>query len=250
MFPDGSGISAAPAPASAGLAARDLVCLRGPRLVFAGLHFHLPPGGALVLVGHNGSGKSSLLRLLAGLSRPFSGLLSWDGVPLADDPDAHRIRLRYVGHQDAVKPALTAVENLSVWAGLDGLPDPEPRARAALAAVDLSHVADLPGRYLSAGQKKRVNLARLALVPAMAAPLWLLDEPATALDRDSVARLALLIARHRAEGGMVVLSTHSALDLPGAQTLDVSRFSVVADEDESDGLDEDEGAPGAGDVTP
>lgn len=215
------------------LAARDLACLRGARLVFAGLDFTLAAGGALVLVGHNGSGKSSLLRLLAGLSRPLTGALLWQGVPVADDPDAHRARLRYAGHLDAVKPALTALENLLVWAGLDGLPDPKGRALAALASVELSHVTDLPGRYLSAGQKKRVNLARLALAPAAVAPLWLLDEPATALDRDSVARMAASIQVHRAAGGLVVLSTHSPIDLPGAVHLDLSRFAPVGDADDA-----------------
>jgi heme exporter protein A len=217
------------------LEARGLACLRGARLVFSHLDFQLSAGGALLLVGHNGSGKSSLLRLLAGLSRPFAGGLFWQNDPIAADLEAHRARLRYAGHQDAVKPALTALENLSVWAGLDGLPDPKGRALAALGRVDLSHIADMPGRYLSAGQKKRVNLARLALTPASHAPLWLLDEPATALDRDSVARLAGLMARHRADGGMVVLSTHSAIDLPGAQVLDVSLFSADADDDEDGG---------------
>lgn len=217
------------------LAARDLSCLRGARLVFAGLDFTLDAGGALVLTGHNGSGKSSLLRLLAGLSRPLSGDLLWQGVQVARDPDAHRARLRYAGHLDAVKPALTALENLTVWAGLDGLPDPSARARAALAAVDLPHVADLPGRYLSAGQKKRVNLARLALAPARVAPLWLLDEPATALDRDSVARMAASIQAHRAAGGLVVLSTHSPIDLPGASQLDLSRFAPINDDTDGPG---------------
>lgn len=217
--------------APSGLVARRLTCLRGERVVFADLEFTLPPGGALVLVGPNGSGKSSLLRLLAGLSRPFSGQLLWDGADIADDPDAHRTRLRYAGHLDAVKPTLTALENLTVWAGLDGLPDADGRSERALGAVAMSHVADMPGRYLSAGQKKRINLARLALVPASVAPLWLLDEPATALDRDSLARLEGLIAAHRATGGMVVLSTHSDMDLPGAVTLNLGDFGATADEE-------------------
>ncbi|MDG5495859.1 heme ABC exporter ATP-binding protein CcmA [Niveispirillum sp. BGYR6] len=233
---------AAPSPTAAAspgalLEARALTCLRGARLVFTQLEFSLAAGGALLLVGHNGSGKSSLLRLLAGLSRPFAGGLFWQNSPIAEDMEAHRARLRYAGHQDAVKPALTALENLCVWAGLDGLPNATVRAQAALAQVELSHIADMPGRYLSAGQKKRVNLARLALAPAAHAPLWLLDEPATALDRDSVARLAALMARHRGDGGMVVLSTHSAIDLPGAQVLDVSRFSADADDADDEAAD-------------
>ncbi|MBP7338144.1 heme ABC exporter ATP-binding protein CcmA [Niveispirillum sp.] len=226
--------------AEQGLAARRLTCLRGERVVFADLDFMLPPGGALILLGPNGSGKSSLLRLLAGLSRPFSGALTWNGADIARDPDAHRTRLRYAGHQDAVKPTLTALENLSVWAGLDGLPDPEERAERALAALAMDHVADMPGRYLSAGQKKRVNLARLALAPAAAAPLWLLDEPATALDRDSIDRLAGLIAGHRRAGGLVILSTHSDLDVPGAVSLNLADFGAIAEDDEQE---EAAGAP-------
>lgn len=220
----------APMPSADLLAARSLTCLRGERVVFAALDFILPAGGALILVGPNGSGKSSLLRLLAGLSRPFAGALLWNGTDIAQDPDAHRARLRYAGHQDAVKPTLTALENLSVWAGLDGLPDPEGRSRLALQRMSMAHVADMPGRYLSAGQKKRVNLARLALAPAALAPLWLLDEPATALDRDSIDRLAALIASHRADGGMVVLSTHSDMDVPGATMLDMAAFGGDAAE--------------------
>ncbi len=224
-----------------GLAARRLTCLRGERVVFADLDFTLTPGGALILVGPNGSGKSSLLRLLAGLSRPFSGALTWNGDDIAQDPDAHRARLRYAGHQDAVKPTLTALENLSVWAGLDGLNDPEDRAERALAALAMDHVADMPGRYLSAGQKKRVNLARLALAPARVAPLWLLDEPATALDRDSIDRLAGLIATHRRAGGLVILSTHSDLDVPDAISLNLADFGATADAEEQE--DEAAGVP-------
>lgn len=208
---------------------RDLICLRGARVVFSGLCFGLEAGGALVLVGPNGSGKSSLLRLLSGLSRPFAGTLLWDGRPVADDPDGHRGRVRYVGHLDAVKPALTAQENLAGWAGLQGAADPMAAAAAALERWDLGHLAEVPGRYLSAGQKRRVNLARLALAPAA---LWLLDEPSTALDRAAVARLAAEIARHRRDGGMVVLSTHTDLDLTDPAVLDVSHFAVAPDDAE------------------
>lgn len=203
---------------------RELTCLRGARVVFAGLDFALAAGGALVLVGPNGSGKSSLLRLMSGLSRPFSGGLFWDGGPVEDNPSAHAARLRYVGHLDAVKPALTARENLAAWAGLDGTggADGWTRALMALEALGLGHLADVPGRYLSAGQKRRVNLARLALARA---PLWLLDEPTTALDRAAVAGLAGLVRAHRTAGGMVVVSTHVDLDLTDPTVLDVSAFA-------------------------
>lgn len=199
----------------------DLTCLRGDRLVFHGLGFRVPSGGALLLVGPNGSGKSSLLRLMAGLLRPFSGRLAWNGAAIADEPDHHRARVHYVGHQDAVKPVLSALENLAFWAGLGGAPDPAAAARGALSRMGASHVEAVPGRYLSAGQKRRLNLARLIAAPR---PLWLLDEPTVALDRDGVRRLEAEMARHRRDGGIVVASTHAGIDLPGAGVLALDRF--------------------------
>jgi heme exporter protein A len=120
-----------------------------------------------------------------------------------------------------VKPALTARENVAFWAALRGGGDPD----AGLEAFALGPLASVPGRYLSAGQRRRVNLARL---PAAPAPLWLLDEPATALDSDSIARLREAIARHRAGGGMVALSSHGGLEIPGAVILDLSEFARAA----------------------
>jgi heme exporter protein A len=200
----------------------DLTCLRGDRLVFRDLGFRVSSGGALLLVGPNGSGKSSLLRLMAGLLRPFSGRLAWDGAAIADEPDRHRARVHYVGHQDAVKPVLSALENLAFWAGLGGAADPVAAARGALSRMGVSHVGDVPGRYLSAGQKRRLNLARLVAAPR---PLWLLDEPTVALDGDGVRRLEAEMARHRREGGIVVASTHAGIDLPGAGVLALDRFA-------------------------
>lgn len=198
---------------------RDLVCQRGERLVFAGLGFALGTGGALVLRGPNGSGKSSLLRLMAGLLRPAEGRLSWGEQPVSGDPEAHRARLRYLGHLDGVKPALTAAENLAVWAALrgagrDGVP-------AALDRVGLARLAEAPARLLSAGQRRRLALARLFLGPA---DLWLLDEPTVGLDEDGVARLQDGLADHRRSGGRAAIATHAALDLPGADGLDLSAF--------------------------
>ena len=196
-----------------------LQCRRGGRVVFEGLDFALDAGGLLLLTGRNGAGKSSLLRLMAGLLAPAAGSLSWDGRPVAEDAEAHRARLRYVGHLDALKPALTAAENLSFWADLWGGGDP----LAALDAFGLRALADQPARFLSAGQKRRANLARLALAPA---DLWLLDEPATALDAETTERLRQLIARHRDAGGMAVISTHGDLGLPGAIPLDLGAFQT------------------------
>ena len=196
-----------------------LQCRRGGRVVFEGLDFALDAGGLLLLTGRNAAGKSSLLRLMAGLLAPAAGSLSWDGRPVAEDAEAHRARLRYVGHLDALKPALTAAENLSFWADLWGGGDP----LAALDAFGLRALADQPARFLSAGQKRRANLARLALAPA---DLWLLDEPATALDAETTERLRQLIARHRDAGGMAVISTHGDLGLPGAISLDLGAFQT------------------------
>ena len=202
--------------------ASDLACLRGHRLVFAGLEFALNAGDAMLLVGPNGSGKSSLLRLTALLLRPFRGEFRWAGTEVAEDPDAHRARLRYVGHLDGVKPVLTCHESLAFWASLDGAAEPMRRAAEALERVGLERLAAVPGRYLSAGQKRRLNLARLLLLPA---PLWLLDEPTNGLDAAAIARLEGALAEHRAAGGLIVASTHTPLALPGAATLHLDDFT-------------------------
>lgn len=200
---------------------RDLFCVRGERAVFQGLGFSLSAGGALVLVGPNGSGKSSLLRLMAGLLRPHGGSVTWNGDSIADDPEAHGARLHYVGHLDAVKPALTVHENVAFWASLRG--GAAADIDEALDGFAIGHLADVPGRFLSAGQKRRVSLSRLMAAPA---PLWLLDEPTTALDAASTAALEGLIRRHRDAGGMVVASTHAAIGLDGAERLDLSGFQA------------------------
>ncbi|MCF3948665.1 heme ABC exporter ATP-binding protein CcmA [Acidiphilium sp. AL] len=200
------------------LEARSLAAIRGERLVFRDASFLLEPGGALLLVGPNGAGKSSLLRLLAGLTPPAAGELLWDGENALDDPPLHATRLCFVGHLDAIKPGLTVAGNLS-------LPRRIPPAAivAALETVDLDRFADLPARLLSSGQRRRLALARLALSPA---PLWLLDEPTTGLDTASVWRLEQRFAGHRAKGGMIVAATHLPLDLPGTQSLDLSRIAA------------------------
>lgn len=191
--------------AGAVLDVRDLACLRGDRAVFAGLSFSLPEGSALLLTGANGAGKSTLLRILAGLLRPAEGGIFWRGEDTAAEPAAHAARLRYLSHQDALKPSLTVAENLDFFARLWG-----GAVAPALAALALSPLAELPARVLSSGQKRRLALARLALAPA---PLWLLDEPTTGLDAASVERLGPLLAAHRAAGGIVVAATHIPLPL-------------------------------------
>lgn len=193
------------------LRAEGLAAFRGERLVLRDLDFSVPEGGALVLAGPNGSGKSTLLRLLAGLVRPVAGRLLWGEEDALADLPAHAARVAYVGHLDAVKPALTVAENLRFAARLGG-----GAIEDALAALGLTELAELPARMLSAGQKRRVALARLALTRA---PLWLLDEPTLGLDVASVARFGTLLAAHRARGGLIVAATHLPLPLEGATEL-------------------------------
>lgn len=218
------------APRRSGCAEHELVgeglaCRRGGRLVFTGLDCRLPAGGALVLTGSNGSGKSSLLRLLAMLLAPAAGRLCWGGAAVARDPTAYRAMVHYLGHLDATKPALTPRETLRFWAALHGSSLPEPDA--ALDRFGLSAIADWPCRWLSAGQRRRLALTRLIATPAA---LWLLDEPNTALDADGTSRLAAAIAEHRAGGGRVAIATHQPLALDGADIIALDDFAASADE--------------------
>jgi len=200
----------------------DLVCFRGGRTVFSGLDFTVSPGEALMLRGANGSGKSSLLRLMAGLSQPLQGTIAWGGEPVGNDPEAHNARLHYIGHADPVKPVLTVTENLRFWSSLRAdFGDGGDAITSALNKLGINHLAEVPGRFLSAGQKRRVNLARILAAPAV---LWLLDEPQTALDRFAVENLNDAISEHRAGGGMVVISSHGEDTLAGARKIDLGQF--------------------------
>lgn len=192
------------------LAVEGLVCIRGERQLFSDVNFRLAAGEALLLRGPNGSGKSSLLRLLAGFLPAADGRVLWD----------EESRLLYVGHQDAVKLQLSTEDNLVFWARLLGLDDAEAQqqAVAALEAAGLSRQRRLPGRYLSAGQKRRLALARLLVAPA---DLWLLDEPTNALDTAAVTWLGGVLATHRARGGVVILASHVDVPLPDARRLDL-----------------------------
>jgi heme exporter protein A len=191
-----------------------LGCRRGEALIFEAVGFALEPGDALWLSGPNGSGKSSLLRLMAGLLPPVAGAIAWNGAAIDADREGHRARLRYLGHLDAVKSHLTVAENLGFWAAYWGIA--ANAVAPALARLGIAHLASAPGRQLSAGQRRRSALARLALGPA---PLWLLDEPSAALDTDGIERLAQLIAEARAAGGIVIFSSHDRLPVPGLQQL-------------------------------
>lgn len=205
----------------------NLACLRGERPVFAGLDFAIESGGALVLTGANGSGKSSLLRLMAGLLQPAGGELSWNQASIADEPERHRQRTAYLGHLTATKGLLTPAEDVAFWLRYReprlSATERAARVRESLAWAGLAAVADMPSRFLSAGQRQRLALARLTAHPT--AKLWLLDEPVTGLDTAGIAALMARIAVHRANGGMVIAATHQKLDLPHAQELDLGVFA-------------------------
>jgi heme exporter protein A len=201
---------------------RDVTCIRGERTVFSGLAFALDDGQALILRGSNGSGKSSLLRIMAGLLSPASGTLFWEGE--AVEPDSHNLRIHYVGHLDGLKPALTVSENLSFWSTLARGQSRPDAVAAALAHFSLANLANIPARMLSAGQRRRLALARLIAAPTS---LWLLDEPTTALDAESSDVLQKTVSKHLSEGGLAVIATHGDFAIDNAQTLEMDRVNAL-----------------------
>lgn len=202
--------------ATAGLEADGLACRRGGRLLLAAVDWRLAPGDALLLKGANGSGKSSLLRLLAGFLRPAAGGLRYGARDVFADLPLWRRRVHLIGYQDALKPSLTVAENLAaVTALLDGS---AARLGLALERFGLTDLAATPGRFLSSGQRRRVGLARLVAVDR---PIWLLDEPATGLDARNRGRLEALIDEHRASGGIAVVASHGDVRLQHPHRLDL-----------------------------
>jgi len=202
------------------LEASGLACVRNGREVFTGLGFSVGTGEALLVTGRNGAGKSSLLRMIAGLVRIAGGRLA---LTDADPDQTIPEQAHYLGHQDALKPSLTVAENLSFWARYLGGAEPVQGAsvqganvQGAMAAVGLSALAGLPAAYLSAGQRRRLSIARLL---AAKRPLWLLDEPTSALDREAQDTLAGLMRQHLSGGGLIVAATHGPIGLDGAQEL-------------------------------
>ncbi|WP_047309607.1 heme ABC exporter ATP-binding protein CcmA [Rhodopseudomonas palustris] len=188
------------------LSGRDLRCVRGGREVFAGLGFDASGGEALALVGHNGAGKTSLLRLIAGLLTPEAGTITFDGGE-PDTPVAEQAH--YLGHRDALKPSLSVAENLGFWH--DFLGGERTDLDAGIRAVGLGHAAELPAAYLSAGQRRRLSIARLLVVRR---PIWLLDEPTSALDVKGQELFVGLMQDHLAGGGIIVAATHTPLGIP------------------------------------
>lgn len=195
------------------LEVRDLECARGGRSLFSGVGFALSGGELLRVRGANGSGKTTLLRTVAGLTRAERGTVLWGGTDVAASGDEFRGRLAFLGHQPALKDELTAAENVRYAAWLAGTPGSGQEVGEALARVGLRGRANLPARFLSQGQRRRVALARLALSGRL--PLWILDEPFTALDTDAVGMLRGLLAEHLRAGGEVVLTTHQETELDG-----------------------------------
>ena len=190
------------------LAASELECVRGERRLFAGLSFTLGAGHGLVVQGANGAGKTSLLRIVLGLSPPASGEVTWTGRPIRSLGEAYRRDLVYCGHSNALKDDLSAVENVRAAAALSRGRITREEARAALARAGVAAEADLPVRSLSQGQKRRTALARL--VPG-GARLWVLDEPLSALDAGGVEWLAGMLDAHLERGGLALVTSHQAL---------------------------------------
>ena len=187
------------------LVGRNLSCVRGGREVFANLDVEVPAGALIAVRGPNGSGKSSLLRLIAGLLQPAAGTITLDG---GDPERSIGEQAHYVGHLDAIKPALTVRENLAFWRSFQGRPAAIPEA--AVARLGIGALAEFPAAILSAGQRRRLALARLL---AAERPIWLLDEPTTALDAQGRGLLDALVGEHLEGGGLALAATH--VDLPG-----------------------------------
>jgi heme exporter protein A len=193
------------------LSASELACQRGGREIFAGLSFSVAEGETLLVTGSNGAGKSSLLRIVAGLLRLSEGLLTLaDGEAELTIPE----QVHYLGHQDALKPSLSVTENLQFWTdylGGGGAP-----VDTALVALGLGDLAALPAAYLSAGQRRRLSIARLLTAQR---PIWLLDEPTAALDRPAQQKLADLMLDHLGRGGLILAATHAPIGIAAAREL-------------------------------
>lgn len=200
------------------LSATDLACRRGGRDVFAGMSFAVASGESLMIRGRNGAGKSSLLRIVAGLVRIAGGHLSLEGgdPELTVGEQAH-----YLGHLDALKPSLSVEENLRFWSAFLGATAVD--LNEPLRAVGLDALSDLPAAYLSAGQRRRLSIARLLAVKR---PLWLLDEPTSTLDAAAQRQLSAIMQTHLAGGGIILAATHSPLPLDGARELNLDSASA------------------------
>ncbi len=196
-------------PTSNGLEIRNLSCTREDRTLFSGLSFHLTAGQAIQIEGPNGSGKTTLLRMLCGLRLADKGEIYWNGCDISEERGAFLSNLNYIGHAHGVKGELTPLENLRVSQAMAARSNSLP-LDDALEKVGLLGFEDVPSRTLSAGQRRRVALARLLINPA---PLWILDEPFTAIDIQGQKQIENMITQHVLDGGMAILTSHHPLDL-------------------------------------
>ncbi len=192
------------------LEAENLECMRGDRSLFRHLSFSLQPGALLQLTGPNGSGKTSLLRMISGLLQPAQGQIRWQGNNIRSLGDEYHASLTYVGHRNGLKEELSSIENLRIAAGLTGVAVTREECRNVLGAMGLGDRDNLPVRLLSEGQKRRAALARLMICGTA---LWLLDEVFTALDKSAVAVVRNLIEEHLGSGGIAIIATHQELDI-------------------------------------
>jgi heme exporter protein A len=192
----------------------DLACVRGERTIFSRLNFTIEPGGLLLVQGANGSGKTSLLRMVCGLLAPAAGHIRWRGEDIDRTRERYHTEMAYFGHSPAIKEDLTALENLLFACRLEGVQLSRETAAEALGRVGLARCLELPARTLSQGQRRRVALARLFLRKAR---LWILDEPLTALDKAASNLVQSLIGEHLRQGGMALLTTHQPIAVDGVE---------------------------------
>jgi len=197
----------------------NLACSRGDHRLFSGLSFALHPGQIMQVQGANGSGKTSLLRMLCGFIIPDEGKITWCGEDVRNLDEDYCAELLYLGHLNAVKDELSGLENLRISAGLSGVELDEKEALAALRRMGLRGRERLPAKVLSQGQRRRVALARLLTSDAS---FWILDEPLTALDVGAVALIQELVAEHLARQGMVIFTTHQPLQVAGVEMRNLS----------------------------
>ncbi|MBU6467820.1 MAG: cytochrome c biogenesis heme-transporting ATPase CcmA [Betaproteobacteria bacterium] len=200
------------------LSVSNLSCQRGERLLFENISFELNPHQWCHVTGENGAGKTSLLRLCAGLTNPLSGLIKWGGIPLKEDTDRFHQDTLYLGHANALKEELSPLENLQLMSQLDGSPATEEAILTVLDRWGLLGREELPVRVLSAGQRRRVLLSRLTLKPC---PLWILDEPFNALDRRAIQTLYELFNQHLEQGGLLLITSHQAIEMTDGMSVNL-----------------------------